>query len=638
MLAQQTQKLHYVLGGLRPQELDNLWQDSVKAEQIHEMLLERGEDSSLDNIKYVIGGLNRLHEGQKKHRDSHRHTTRSTNRKSLNVRNRLASLLKSPTSPTHSTSWDSGGFDFMGQNQLQIGGNAFMDLITKKDLEKYVGPENVEVAVRIRSVLIAKTAETLMCSSEQEKPAFLSMQGLRRLRKLADKVNWLETGVIALIILNIGLIGVRTEVNNDWPGWNWVDGVFALAFLLEMLYRLRLIGVREHFAGEHWKWNLFDASVVILGLVDVLILLVTASSSTSEYTVVRIIRLTRVTRIFRLLNMSMFKEFADMVAAMCAGMKTLFWGMIFLLLLVYFGAVILTQTMGRNPIDVDSASPELRPMFVAFEDYREEYFSTVLRSMFTIFRCVTQDCTGFDGKPLILQLQEIYGPLIFIIYGSVSQIVSWGLFELVGAVFVANTVRGRKLSAKDRRVMREQHKRQVTQKSRQLVRKLIHMKTADYDLPSDWLSDRGGMLMISREFFERALEEPEIQELLEDLDLDESDWLSMFNALDGNGNGVLELTELADGIARLRGKARGVNLAATQSAVIGLECRVRNFEVLALELLNELKEMLLVVLERDQNGRRSTGGSSFLGEGRRSRAGGRYPSQLAGRRHSSAEG
>lgn len=67
-----------------------------------------------------------------------------------------------------------------------------------------------------------------------------------------------------------------------------------------------------------------------------------------------------------------------MVKGVVAGMRTLFWAIVMLLLFVYTSAVLMRQTVGVDRVQLD-------------DDYGTVLFSDMVWSMFMIFRILMQD-------------------------------------------------------------------------------------------------------------------------------------------------------------------------------------------------------------------------------------------------------
>merc|ERR1719181_2356084 len=76
-----------------------------------------------------------------------------------------------------------------------------------------------------------------------------------------------------------------------------------------------------------------------------------AQSEVSTFTVLRLVRLVRITRLVRLLRLKMFHELSLMVNGVIAGLKTLFWAIVFLVALIYSFGVLLRQVLDPDHND-----------------------------------------------------------------------------------------------------------------------------------------------------------------------------------------------------------------------------------------------------------------------------------------------
>merc|ERR1719428_101230 len=110
--------------------------------------------------------------------------------------------------------------------------------------------------------------------------------------------------------------------------------------------------------------------------------------------------------------------------------------MILLFLSIYIIAVMITQAIGR---------PQAEGAAELFKS-REVLFSTVPRSMFTIFRCLTEGCADADGTPLLVKLGELYGFQLLGGYVLVFVLVTYGLENLIVAVFIESTLEAARMN------------------------------------------------------------------------------------------------------------------------------------------------------------------------------------------------
>merc|ERR1711963_534075 len=67
---------------------------------------------------------------------------------------------------------------------------------------------------------------------------------------------------------------------------------------------------------------------------------------------------------------------------------------------------------------------------------------------------------------------------------------------------------------------------------------------------------------ISAEMFAIINADPRFCDILRELDIAEEDMFNLFETLDADGSGTIDLEELTDGIAKLRGGARRSDIIA----------------------------------------------------------------------------
>merc|ERR1712050_242038 len=92
------------------------------------------------------------------------------------------------------------------------------------------------------------------------------------------------------------------------------------------------------------------------------------------------------------------------------------------------------------------------------------------------------------------------------------------------------------------------------------------------------------LIEITPEFFEDLRTYNEFQEILRDLDIADEDQLDLFDTLDVDGGGTIDLEELIVGISKLRGDAR-------RSDIIGVNLITRNLQTALLELATTVQQM-----------------------------------------------
>merc|ERR1719352_1353819 len=105
-----------------------------------------------------------------------------------------------------------------------------------------------------------------------------------------------------------------------------------------------------------------------------------------------------------------------MIMGVVSGLRVLFWALVLLLVMVYLIAVVMTNFMSTD-----------------FEE-----FQTLPSTMFTIFRCFTDGCSAYNGTPLQEQVREEHGAIFILFYVLTIMLVTFGLFNLIMALFIEN--------------------------------------------------------------------------------------------------------------------------------------------------------------------------------------------------------
>merc|ERR1719253_1358831 len=97
---------------------------------------------------------------------------------------------------------------------------------------------------------------------------------------------------------------------------------------------------------------------------------------------------------------------------------------------------------------------------------KEKLFASVPRSMFTGFRCFIGECTTAEGHSIPHLLLDAYGAAFAVSYTASMLIVTFGLFNLIMAIYVENTVRAAKRSDQNNKIQREREALRVAQMAR----------------------------------------------------------------------------------------------------------------------------------------------------------------------------
>jgi len=256
--------------------------------------------------------------------------------------------------------------------------------------------------------------------------------------------------------------------------------------------------------------------------------------------------------------------------------------------------------------------------------YGPKLFSSLSRSCFTAFRCLTEGCNSYDGTPLLLHVYEASwaGSAIVGFYVLAYLAVTFGLFNLILGVFVESTMESAKNDERKRRRMQGKEHLRVAKKLQRFVLRFCktgastpteekpemtiqslarglcricqsccsktHNERRDSEFTiGDGLND----VVITRETFKDVISAPEAQELLDDMDVNVMDHMSLFDALDADGSGSLDIHELISGIMQLRGAAEKTDVVASVLKLRSLQQNFNSFMTDVMDRLDHIKQV-----------------------------------------------
>jgi len=280
-----------------------------------------------------------------------------------------------------------------------------------------------------------------------------------------------------------------------------------------------------------------------------------------------------------------------MINGMIGGMRTLFCSILLICLPLYAIALVMRESIGEA------------------NGSQRETFRSVKNSIFTVFRClVSGDCTDKGGRPLFILVTEEYGWLYGVIYCLTVLLMTFGLFNVIIALYVEQTVAAAKHNDILQRRLRLQDQQRLAIKTTELIQALWKESRylgASGELDgfedgtrtvSSWresfsLEEANG-IEITFDMFEQMITKPQIQEILGDLDVPEEDRVDLFDILDADCSGSLQLEELVSGITRLRGDSR-------RSDIISVALQVREVQ-LSLRSLNNVMASCIAKVEESR--------------------------------------
>lgn len=220
---------------------------------------------------------------------------------------------------------------------------------------------------------------------------------------------------------------------------------FCIVFALELAVRVVAYGCRFFYA-ESWRWNMFDFILVVIQILDELSSRIANESAADHelsdmgnFTFLRVLRIMRLIRIVRLIRiLRLIQELRTIVISILGSLRSLFWTVLLLFVLVYIFAVFVTQQVIDYRLS-QKAAGEME------HDERLIYlFGSLSRAILSMYQAISG---GLDwdnvAEPLMSKISVALG-LVMACYVALAILA---LMNVVTGVFVESALQ----SAKDDR-------------------------------------------------------------------------------------------------------------------------------------------------------------------------------------------
>jgi len=401
--------------------------------------------------------------------------------------------------------------------------------------------------------------EILLASETNRLVAELTFVRINDLAAPVERLNllmYMEPLVAIMIVANGIMIGFQTDPRYEaWSGWIYFESIFAAFLLLEILLRMRFLRCRKYWCGPDRYWNWFDLVLGATGLADLTIQLITRDSSVGGTSLLRFCRLIRLVRIVKVFRIKAMKDLRLMVKGLVAGIRTLLLAFTLLFGVLYVISGFATITIGTSKAaqDLELAS----------------FFENIPASMFTAFRCFTGECVNNEGRPIHSILAQLMGwPFIFA-YVASYMLVTMGIFNVILAVYVDITMKAAKENDAQTAEQYSRESVRVARTTRELLKKFAtayHVYHAEDGRKGkrnsqDKMNITGlyadvhdhEEIAITKDLFLLIIQDRAVQKLMDDLELP-PDRANLFEIIDADGSGTLQITELLQGLLKIRGE------------------------------------------------------------------------------------
>lgn len=199
------------------------------------------------------------------------------------------------------------------------------------------------------------------------------------------------------------------------------------------------------------------------------------------------------------------------------------------MLLIYLFGILTTRLLGHPYREID---PDVM-----------DHFGTVSASMFTLFTVMTTE--GWADVARTCMKHQSWSAFMFVIFMTCT---TFAIMNVVVAVIVENTLDAAVHQKEDLMEKEEEEKRTACNKIGEVFR----------------AADADGNGVLTKEEFIRALELPEVMKLLHEVGIDLRQAENLFDILDYDGSGSLDVAEFVEGVMKARGDAKAKDVLAVQ--------------------------------------------------------------------------
>ncbi|CAE7302690.1 Catsper1 [Symbiodinium natans] len=290
-------------------------------------------------------------------------------------------------------------------------------------------------------------------------------------------------------------------------------------------------------------------------------------------------------------------ELRLMVKGLVAGIRTLLLAFSLLFAVIYVISGFTFMMIGNNTKTADFKM--------------QHYFETLPLTMFTAFRCFIGECIDDLGQPIPSLLAQAYGVPFILGYVSSYMLVALGIFNVILAVYVDITMKAAKESEA---VTAEQHFHEsirVARTTRELLKKFAAAYRLWHDMEEENMShiditssavlftdeEIQDNITITKELFLLVIQDQDVQKLMDDLDMP-ADRANMFEIIDADGSGTLHITELVQGLLKIRGEVNKGDTVASLLATKAVQRMIMELRQSFVEQLEAVKGEVLVLSGR----------------------------------------
>mmetsp|Transcript_58652 Transcript_58652/g.137229 ORF Transcript_58652/g.137229 Transcript_58652/m.137229 type:complete len:657 (+) Transcript_58652:32-2002(+) len=355
--------------------------------------------------------------------------------------------------------------------------------------------------------------------------------------------QWL--GALASDALGLTSGAAASWGENTGSTFETIETVYIVIYMIELVVRIVVL-------RSAWAWtaeggiqyaNLMDAVITTISAVSTFLL----SQSDMNLSVARAIRLLRLTRTLRVMRvMILFRPLRVLASTFLASIGALFWSMILLMILKFIGGLLLAQSLHSFILDEQEDMVDRVWMF--------DYYGSAWKAVYSMFELTHSGGWPNYARPVVEKVSIWYAWFFM----SYVTLVIFAIIRIITAIFLKETLA---TAAGDAALA-------VQEKVRSKEKYVSSLE--DIFLEAD--DDGNGV--ITRAEMDRAVSNPVVLHYLSILEIEVHEVEPLFDLLD-DGDGQVTIKEFCQGIMRLKGQARSLDVISIMhdANIIMTQCR-----------------------------------------------------------------
>jgi len=418
-------------------------------------------------------------------------------------------------------------------------------------------------------VAASQSAQVSDNGSEEERPSWVVR---------VVNHHWFDAFFSVVVITNSIFIGIDVELNPSAMGSRSsvivvIQYIYTLLFCIELVFRSVALG-RDYYCSKEWMWAALDVFIVATSLwevfVDTWYAIVGDEGGLESFggltglKAFRIVRITRIVKTVRLMRIFRFVlALRTLIHSIWHTLKSLFWALVLLLLIVYIFGMIFTQAVNGHVFDPDSSG-----LSDEQTDISLQYYGKLTITMLSLFMSVTD---GISWEKINSPLADI-SPFLSLLFLFFIAFTYFAVLNVLTAVFCQSAIES----------AQNDH---ATAVQSMLANKEMHLQKIRA-LFSQLGNQQSGTITFGQ--FEAKINSADVREYFETLGLDVEDAWSFFKLLDQDGGGSVEVEEFLRGCLRFRGTAKAIDIGQLlhdQSWLIRHQSRFHTYMEMELQKL-----------------------------------------------------